>query len=100
MSGRGCHTAWATGSLGIGSSGSTRSISLSTNRKRSPRSARPTTMPGPASAVNTQAHRVLAAADAQRVDLDARHGRVVIDGHTSSMCAPSTFGSPGPKWYV
>ena len=23
---------------------------------------------------------------------------VVIDGHTSSMWAPSTFGSPGPRW--
>ena len=52
-SGRGCQIARATGSLGNGASGSVRSTRLATSRSRVPRSARPTTSPGPVAAVKT-----------------------------------------------
>ena len=56
-------------------------------------------MPGPASAVNTM--RTGSSRPPMLSGWTSRRGTAeVIDGHTSSMCAPSTFGSPGPKWYV
>jgi hypothetical protein len=69
-SGRGSQTARATGSFGSGSSGSTTSISLATQRNRSPRSHQPDDDAGPGRREH-QPDRVLAAADAQRVDLAA-----------------------------
>ena len=100
MSGRGRQTAWATGSLGIGSSGSMRSICVEHEPEAVAEVGEADDDAGRGVGGEHEAHRVLAAADAQRVDLEARHGSTVIDGQTSSMCAPRTFGSPGPKWYV
>lgn len=43
-----------------------------------------------------QTHRILAVADAQRVNLTKR-GLVGDRGRTSSMWAPRILGSPGPR---
>src|SRR3954447_12930123 len=71
-SGRGCQTARATGRFGNGSSGSTTSISLATQRNRSPRSDQPMTTPSAGAAVKTRRSRVPATADPQRVHLEPR----------------------------
>ena len=62
----------ATGSFGSGWAGSTTSTSLATNRNRSPRSTSPSTTAGPGAAGELQAHGVVAVADRERMDLQAR----------------------------
>ncbi len=52
-SGRGIHTARATGSLGSGSSGATTSTSLTIMRNRLPRSSTDALIAGPGGASNT-----------------------------------------------
>ena len=94
QSGRGRQTARATGSRGSGSGGATTSISLATSRKRSPRSARPTTTAGPGAASKTS--RTGSSRPPMLSGWISQDGvPAAIDGQTSSMCAPRISSLPG-----
>jgi len=94
--GAGFQTALATGSLGNGASGGTISMSFATSRNLSPRSRRPTTKPWPAMASKTSrtgSERLpMPSGKISQLGLPA-----AMEGHISSMWAPRTFGSPGPR---
>ena len=97
--GRGFQTARATGSFGSGSARRD-DVDLVGDQPEPVAEvghARATTA-GARGGVEDQPDRVLAAADAERVDLAASGVPAAIDGQTSSMCAPRISSSPGTRW--
>ena len=96
-SGAGFHTAWPTGSLGMGAGRSTFSTTLATRRKRSRMSDIATTTAGPASAVKTRR----TGSSLPPMPSSAIVRRAFFDdsaGFTSSMWAPRISSLPGSRW--
>ena len=95
----GFQTARATGSFGSACGGAT-TLDLVARRTGSGRRGRtcPSMHRLARGGVEDQAHRVLAAADAERVDLDAGPARPLRVGQTSSMWAPRISSLPGTRW--
>ena len=95
-SGRGSHTARATGRCGRGADGATTSTTLAVSRNRSRMSASETTTPTPGSAEKTS--RTGSSLPPMPSGWTSRLGRLVVSvGQISSMWAPRIRSDPGVR---